>query len=494
MSDATLDAVVVGSGPNGLAAAVTLARAGLAVEVLEAQPTVGGGARTLDLGLADGLVHDVCSAVHPMAVAAPFMKQFDLEARGVKFETPELSYAQPLDGGRAALAYRDIERTAEGLGVDGATWRRLLGPLARHEKELVAFALGTYRAVPSSIQGLLTTAQFGLRLLEQGTPAWNRRFRTEEAPALLTGVSAHAITPMPSIGAAGSALLLAPIAHGSGWPLPMGGSGAMMAALVDDLQAHGGRVRTGVPVTEWGDLPPARAYLFDTTPLTVAEVLGDRLPTAAAARLRRFKYGNAAAKVDFVLSGPVPWAAPEVGRAGTVHVGGSRADMARAERDVASGRHADHPMVLLSDPSILDPAREVAGLRPLWTYTHVPAGSNRDVTEDVTAQIERFAPGFRDVVVTSRCVPAAEMSHHNANYVGGDVAAGAVTTWQVLARPTPTLNPYRTGADGVYICSASSPPGPGVHGMCGWFAARTVLRERFGIRTMPSLAPSQPAR
>lgn len=493
VSDATLDAVVVGSGPNGLAAAVTLARAGLSVEVLEAQPTVGGGARTLDLGLADGLVHDICSAVHPMAVAAPFMKHFDLAARGVRFATPEVSYAQPLDGGRAALAYRDIDRTAKGLGVDGPTWKRLLGPLARHQDRLVDFALGDYRSVPRSIGGLLTTAQFALRLLDQGTPAWNRRFDTEEAAALLTGVSAHAISRMPSIGAAGSALLLAPIAHGSGWPIPVGGSGAMVAALVQDLEAHGGRVHADAPVAAWGDLPPARAYLFDTTPRTVLQVLGDRMPRTAAARLDRFRYGNAAAKVDYVLSGPVPWTEPEVGRAGTVHVGGTRAQMARAEAEVASGRHADQPVVLLSDPATLDPAREVGGLRPLWTYAHVPAGSNRDVTDDVTAQIERFAPGFRDVVVASRCVPAAEMSNHNANYVGGDVAAGAVTTWQVLARPTPTLNPYRTGADGVYICSASSPPGPGVHGMCGWFAARTVLRERFGIRTMPSLAPSPPS-
>ncbi len=490
MSEATLDAVVVGSGPNGLAAAVTLARAGLGVEVLEAEPTVGGGARTLDLGLADGLVHDICSAVHPMAVAAPFMKQFDLAARGVRFVTPDISYAQPLDGGRAALAYRDIDRTAEGLGADGATWKRLLGPLARQEDRLVEFALGDYRSLPRSVGGLLTAAQFALRLLDQGTPVWNRRFHTEEAAALLTGVSAHAISPMPSIGAAGSALLLAPIAHSSGWPLPVGGSGALVTALVDDLEAHGGRVRPDSPVTTWADLPPARAYLFDTAPRTVLSVLGDRLPRAAARRLDRFRYGNAAAKVDYVLSGPVPWAEPEVGRAGTVHIGGTRADMARSEDQVASGRHADQPVVLLSDPAVFDPGREVGGLRPLWTYAHVPAGSNRDVTEDVTAQIERFAPGFRDVVVSSRCIPAAHMSDHNANYVGGDIAAGAVSTWQVLARPTATLNPYRTGADGVYICSASSPPGPGVHGMCGWAAARTVLRERFGIRTLPSLAPS----
>lgn len=490
MSESTLDVVVVGSGPNGLAAAVTLARAGLSVEVIEAQPTIGGGARTLDLGLAEGVVHDICSAVHPMAVAAPFMAEFDLAARGVRFVTPEISYAQPLDGGRAALAYRDIDRTAARLGADGRAWKALLGPLARQQNELVRFGLGDYRSLPRSLEGLLTTARFGLGMLEQGTPAWNRRFSTEEAAALLTGVGAHAITPMPSIAAAGAALLLAPIAHGSGWPIPVGGSGALVAALVEDLQAHGGTVTVGSPVTTWGDLPPARAHVFDTTPRTVLRVLGDRMPAGAAARLRRFRYGNGAAKVDYVLSGPVPWSEPEVARSGTVHVGGSRPQMARAESQVAAGRHADRPMVLLSDPAGFDPTREVGGLRPLWTYAHVPSGSQRDVTEDVTAQLERFAPGFADLVVASRCVPAAEMSDHNENYVGGDVGAGAVSTWQVLARPTATLNPYRTGADGVYICSASSPPGPGVHGMCGWYAARTVLRDRFGITTMPSLALS----
>ncbi|MEP7764525.1 NAD(P)/FAD-dependent oxidoreductase [Sanguibacter sp. 25GB23B1] len=484
------DVVVVGSGPNGLAAAVTLARAGLRVLVLEAQTTAGGGARTASLGLADGVVHDICSAVHPMGVASPFFREFDLGARGVELLQPEASYAQPLDGGRAGVAYRDIERTVRSLGIDGAAWRSLLGPLAASPDAVLGAALGDKRSIPAEVlRDLVGTARFGLAVAEQGTPLWNLRFRGDVAPALLTGVAAHAISPIPSLAASGTALLLGSLAHSYGWPIPRGGSGSIIDALVADLVAHGGEVRTGNPVRSGRDLPPARAYVFDTTPRTAADVLQGRLSPRAARMLRSFRYGNAAAKVDFVLDGPVPWANPEVGRAGTVHLGGSRADMARAESDVASGVHAERPMVLLSDPSVVDETRIVGGLRPLWTYAHVPAGSTVDPTEMVTAQIERFAPGFRDVVVASRGIPAAQMSEHNENYVGGDIASGAVTMWQMFARPTPRLDPYATGVPGAYLCSSSTPPGPGVHGLGGWYAARHVLRDRFGVRDLPSLAP-----
>ncbi len=508
------DAVVVGSGPNGLAAAVTLARAGVRVTVLEAEDTVGGGARTLDLGLAPGIVHDVCSAVHPMAWASPFFRAFDLPAHGVELLTPEVSYAQPLDGRPAAIAFRDLDRTMERHGSDGGAWRSLVGAASAQWEAVVAVGMGDKRSFPPGLgspAALLGAARFGLGVLEQGSPLWDRRWRSDEAAALLTGVAAHAITPLPSLGGAGTALLLAALGHAGprsassasdgggpggpssseargGWPLPRGGSQAITDALVSDLRAHGGDVVTGHRVTSRADLPAASAYLFDTTPRTLLEVLGDDVEPARRRALAQFRYGNAAAKVDFVLSGPVPWSDPEgdgaIGRAGTVHVGGTRAQMASAEAEVHAGRHAQHPMMLVSDPTVVDPAREVNGLRPLWTYAHVPAGSTVDVTEAVTAQLERFAPGFRDVVVASRCVPAAEMAHHNQNYVGGDIAAGAVTMWQMIARPTLTANPYRatTGRGGVYLCSASTPPGPGVHGMAGFHAARRALREVFGIR------------
>jgi phytoene dehydrogenase-like protein len=472
---------------------VVLARAGLAVQVLEAQDTVGGGARTLDLGLADGVVHDICSAVHPMAWASPFMAAFGLADR-VELLVPDVSYAQPLDGGRAGVAYRDLDRTVEALGPDGPAWRRLFARLVGHPDDVVGIALGDKRSVPQGFSGStpLSAAAFGAAVLEQGTRAGDLRFRGDEAPALLTGVAAHTITHLPSLAGAGTAIMLGALAHAEGgWPVPRGGSGAIVAALVADLVAHGGEVLTGRPVSGRGDLPPARAYVFDTTPRTLLQVMGGRVPDRARRAFEAFGYGNAASKVDFVLSGPVPWAHPDVARAGTVHVGGSRREMTAAEGEVARGRHAERPVVLVSDPSVVDTGREVGGLRPLWAYTHVPAGSTRDMTETITAQIERFAPGFRDVVVASEAIPASRMSEHDANYVGGDIAAGSVSLYRLFARPTPWLDPYATGVPDTYLCSASTPPGPGVHGLGGWFAARRVLRRTFGIRELPELGPDR---
>ncbi|WP_182113072.1 NAD(P)/FAD-dependent oxidoreductase [Actinotalea sp. JY-7876] len=481
-----LDVVVVGSGPNGLAAAVTLARAGLEVVVLEAQPHPGGGARTADLGLWPGVVHDTCSAVHPMAVASPFFRRFDLAARGVELVAPEVSYAQPLAQG-AGIAYRDLDRTARELGVDGGAWLETFGPLVAHAEALVGFLLGDRRHLP---RDLVTAVRFGLRAFEQGVaPLWDRRFREETAPALLTGIASHAITPLPSIAGAGTALLLGTLAHAVGWTVPLGGTQAITDALVADLRAHGGEIRTGHLVRTQRDLPPARAVVFDTSPSAVAAVMGARLSRGTARGYQAYRHGNAAAKVDFVLSGPVPWADPRVGRAGTVHVGGTRAEMAAAEHALTQGRHAEPPMVLASDPSVGDPGRATAdGHRPLWTYAHVPAGSRADVTEAVTARIEQYAPGFRDVVVASRCTPAARIELGNANYVGGDIAGGAITLPRMLVGPVLSPDPF-VAADGVYLCSAAVPPGPGVHGMGGWHAARRVLARSFGIERPPGLAP-----
>lgn len=465
-----------------------LARAGLRVHVVEEQDTPGGGARSVDDWVLPGVRHDLCSAVHPMALASPFFRGFDLAARGVEMCTPEVSYAQPLDDGRAGLAFRDLDRTVEGLGADGAAWRDLFAPLVEHAEDVVAFLLGDHRHLPPHLP---TAVRFGLRALEQGARAtWDRRFRGPEAPALLTGVAAHAITPLPSIAAAGTALMLGTLAHATGWSVPRGGTQAITDALLADLRAHGATLETGRRVTALDELPDARAYLLDTAPGAAARILGDRVPQRTARALRRFRHGDAAAKVDFVLSGPVPWRDPDVGRAGTVHVGGTRAQMAAAEHAVHAGRHASHPMVLVSDPAVSDPGRaDATGRRPLWTYAHVPAGSDRDMTDAVVARIERYAPGFRDVVVGSRAVPAAHMPRHDAAYVGGDIAGGAITLRRVLSGPVLQRDPYATGVPGAYLCSASVPPGPGVHGMAGWHAARRALAERFGIRELPALSP-----
>lgn len=474
-----VDAVVIGAGPNGLAAAVTLARAGLRVSVYEQAETIGGGARTAELTL-PGFHHDVCSAVHPMALASEFFQLFGLDRR-IDLLVPEISYGHPLDGrdssgGRAGIAWRDLDRTVDALGRDGRAWRSLMGPLAERADEVAQFTGGSLLRVP---RHPVTVARFGLRALEQGSPLWNLRFRDGAAPAMLSGVGAHSILPMPSLSTAAAALSLGAYAHGHGWPIPVGGSQAIVDAMAADLLAHGGRIHTGVAVESLAQLPSHRVALFDTTPRALARIV--RLPPDYARRLARFRYGNGAAKVDFALSGPVPWANSDLRAAGTVHVGGSRAAIARAERDVAENIHPADPYVLVAQPSVLDPRRAPEGKHVLWAYTHVPSGSTVDPTKAITAQLERFAPGFRDVILASVSTTAAQMQQYNSNYIGGDIASGAASFRQLLARPVLDADPWRTPARGVYIASASASPGPGVHGLVGWRAALSALKHEFGI-------------
>ena len=477
-----VDVTVVGSGPNGLSAAVICARAGLKVQVLEAQPTFGGGARSAADFEFPGVLHDICSAVHPLAFASPFFAEFDLAARGVQLAVPEISYANPLADRPAAIAYRDLERTCAELD-DGASWRRMLGPLVRNSGAVVDFLLGDKRSVPAS---LLTAARLGLRMLAQGTPAWGS-LAGDDARALFTGVAAHAITPLPSLASAGAGMMLSTLAHSVGWPIPVGGTQMITDALIADLRVHGGELASGVEVTD----PPDGVAVFDTAPTALLGVYGDGIPSRYAKALRRYRFGSgAAAKVDFVLSGDIPWSDARLQHTPTFHLGGTREEMAHAEAEVAAGRHARLPMVLGSSPHVADPDRiDEGGRRPFWTYAHVPAGSTVDATEAVTAVVERFAPGFRDVVVASRAVPAARMADHNANYVGGDIGVGGSNLLHAIAGPTPRLNPWSTAIPKVYLCSAATPPGAGVHGMAGYYAARTLLRREFGITEMPKLAP-----
>ncbi|MBE7163358.1 MAG: NAD(P)/FAD-dependent oxidoreductase, partial [Williamsia herbipolensis] len=335
----------------------------------------------------------------------------------------------------------------------------------------------------------VTAARFGLRALAQGSAAWNIGFRDEVAPAMFTGVAAHAILSMPSLATAAAGLSLGAYAHARGWPIPVGGSQAIVDAMAVDLIAHGGRIDTGVDVRSPADIPEAAAVLFDTTPRALLEIAGRRVPERYARSFRRFRYGNGVAKIDFALSAPVPWTAEGLRRAGTVHVGGTRSEIAAAERAVARGRHHERPYVLASEPTVVDPSRAPEGRHVLWAYTHVPAGSDVDQTETVIRQIERFAPGFRDTVLASAARTAVEMEAHDPNYVRGDIAGGAASFRQLLARPRLWPDPWRVPGTGMYLCSESTPPGPGVHGMAGWHAARSALRHTFGIRTDPDLAP-----
>ncbi|WP_231983508.1 NAD(P)/FAD-dependent oxidoreductase [Mycobacterium sp. 852002-51961_SCH5331710] len=494
------DVAVVGSGPNGLAAAVLFAAAGLSVTVVEAQSEPGGGVRTEELDLGVPLRHDLCSAVHPMAAASPFFRSFGLAERGVEFGFPDVSFAHPLDGTPAGIAYRSLDRTIEELGgsnsSDGRIWRRVMGPLVEAVESVRDIGLSDMRHPPASAltpKGLVAALTMAGRALELGTSVWDRVTDAHRCGAMLTGVGAHANTALPSLAGAGTALLLGSLAHAPGWPLPIGGSQVITDALVADLRARGATVVCDRPIESAAALPPARVYLFDTSAWTLAKVLGDLLAPRYRRALRSFRPGNGVAKVDFALSEPVPWADPRISAAGTVHLCGDRAQMKRSEADTTAGRHSERPMALLSQPTVVDATRIGAGgALPLWTYAHVPNGSTRDMTATMTAQIERFAPGFRDVIIGSRCIPAADMHDHNANYRGGDIAVGQVSLFRMAARPVAKWDPYRTSLPNVYLCSGATPPGPGVHGMSGVHAATRVLRQHFGIHSMPDIGPHRP--
>ncbi len=471
-----LDAVVVGSGPNGLAAAITLARAGRSVTVLEAAPSPGGGARTAELTL-PGYHHDVCSAFHPMATGSPFFAELDLAAHGATLVYPDIDYAHPLDGGRAGAAYPSLERTMAELGPDGPRWGQTIGWVAERWDRLANDVLGPLVSIPGHP---LSMAGFGARGVLPAT-VLARSFQTPEARALLAGTAAHAFLPLHRPFTSAFALLLGGLGHAGGWPTVRGGSGALTDALVSILESYGGRIECGRPVRSSADLPEANAVLFDLTPRQVIAILGDELPSRTRRRFERFRYGPAVFKVDYALSEPVPWTADVCRRAGTVHVGGTIDEIDAAETEAARGVLPERPFVLVGQQSLIDPTRtpeprpgQTKG-QTLWTYAHVPHGSNVDVTDRIEAQIERFAPGFRDTIVDRHRADARWYEDYNANNIGGDIGGGAHAGLQLLARPGLTRHPYRTGNPKYSLCSSSTPPGGGVHGMCGHRAALDVL-------------------
>lgn len=478
------DAAVIGTGPNGLAAAVTLARAGLRVELHEQADTAGGGLRTESLFDSD-VVHDICAAVHPMAAASPFFREFDLVARGVALLQPHVAYAHPLSDGRAAVAYADLARTAAGLGQDEERWLRLMSPLVERSRGVVDLILSGQRTLPADP---LAAARLAPRVLAH---AMRRSpLVTEEAAALLSGVAAHGIGRLPSLASSAVALLLGHLAHSTGWPLPEGGSARLADAMLDDIRAHGGVLHTGSRIGDLAELEDVPLVFCDTSAKGLLALGGDRLPAGYRRALERFRYGPGAGKTDFLVSEPIPWANPVVGEAGTVHLGGTQAEIRRAEADAIDGAARDRPFVLVVDPAVTDPGRATPdGRRPVWAYAHVPSADTRDPSEMIRRQIELYAPGFTDTIVAHRGVSAAELETYNPNYVGGDIGAGAMTLTQSVLRPAARWNPYGTPLPGVYLCSASTPPGPGVHGMSGYLAACWALKERR--LAPPSLAPKK---
>jgi phytoene dehydrogenase-like protein len=469
------DAVIVGSGPNGLAAAIELARAGCSVLVCEANATIGGGARSAELTL-PGFVHDVCSAVHPLAAGSPFFETLPLERFGLEWIHPEIPLAHPLDDGSAACLYRDVDFTAQQLRGDSSAYRCLMKPLARQWKKLANELLQPMLHFPRHPMAL---AWFGIPAFCPATLLSNTFFRHEPARALFGGIAAHSFLPLESIASSAFGLVLGMAGHAVGWPIPRGGSQAIANALAGYLGELGGKIETNHRVENLNDLPKSRAVLLDVSVWEFLRISRGQLPTTYRRRLESFRHGPGVFKIDYALSESIPWKAEACRRAGTIHLGGTMDETAAVERDIARGRIPEHPFTLVAQQSLFDETRAPHGQHTLWAYCHVPFGCDTDMSDRIESQIERFAPGFRDSVLARHTMGAAALEKSNPNIAGGDINGGAAKLMQLIARPIFSPRPYRTALHGVYLCSASTPPGGGVHGMCGYQAARLALREIF---------------
>jgi phytoene dehydrogenase-like protein len=472
------DAVIVGSGPNGLAAAIAMAQAGCSVLVCEANPTVGGGARSAELTL-PGFVHDICSAVHPLAAGSPFFETLPLEQSGLEWIHPEIPLAHPLDDGSAACLYRDVDFTAQQLRSDSRAYRRLMKPLARNWGKLASEFLQPMLHLP---RHPIALARFGIPALCPATLLSKIFFKHEPARALFGGIAAHSFLPLESIASSAFGLVLGIAGHAVGWPIPRSGSQAIANALANYLRELGGNIKTNYHVENLNGLPKSRAVLLDISVWEFLRIAREQLPSAYRRRLESFRHGPGIFKIDYALSAPIPWKAQACRRAGTIHLGGTMDEMAAVERDVARGKIPERPFTLVAQQSLFDETRAPRGQHTLWAYCHVPFGCDIDVSDRIESQIECFAPGFRDCVLARHKMGAADLEKSNPNLAGGDINGGAANLPQLIARPILSPTPYRTPLRAVYLCSASTPPGGGVHGMCGYHAARLALREIFSKR------------
>lgn len=469
------DAVIVGSGPNGLAAAIRLAQEKLTVLVLEAGPTIGGGTRSAELTL-PGFIHDLCSAIHPLGAGSPFLRRLPLPHYGLEWIQPEFPLAHPLDDGTAAVLHRSLDATAEGLGADRDHYRALMSPLVSDWEHLAAEFLRPLLHVPAHP---FLLARFGWHAMRSAEALAQKWFTGQSARALFAGLAAHSFLPLEQPPSAAFGLVLGLLAHTVGWPLPRKGSQQIADSLAALLRDLGGEIRAHAPVADISSLPPARATLLDVTPRQLLDLGRDRLPLSYRKKLETFRYGPGVFKVDYALSTPIPWLANDCRRAGTVHLGGTFEEIAASERQVAGGQCPERPFVLVTQPTLFDPSRAPEGKHITWAYCHVPNGSNVDMTGPIEDQLERFAPGFRSRILARHTLNCAAIERKNANLVGGDINGGAAHLWQLLARPVLSPTPYRTPVPGLYLCSSSTPPGGGVHGMCGFHAAEAALRDCF---------------
>jgi phytoene dehydrogenase-like protein len=469
------DAVVVGSGPNGLAAAITLARAGLSVTVLEGHAQIGGGLRSAEL-TRPGFLHDVCATIHVFGELSPFFRELPLQSYGLHWILPGAPAAHPLDDGTAVMAERSVDETAAELGADGQAYKRLIGGIADRWPALEGTLLGPFRIPAHPVAASL----FGMHALRSAAGWAKSVFTGARARALFAGMAGHSILPLEQPPSAAVGLVLSALAHRGGWPIARGGSRQVAEALAAHLQSLGGTIRAGAPVASLEELPPSRAVLLDVTPRQLLRIAGQRLPAGYRATLARYRYGPGIFKVDWALDGPIPWTAADCGRAGTVHVGGTLEEIAESERSAWQGTVCERPFVLVTQPTMFDPGRAPEGRHIAWAYCHVPHGSAVDMTERIERQIERFAPGFRDRILARHTRSPSQYEAYNPNCIGGDITGGVQDLRQLFTRPAGLWDPYAAPVDGLYLCSSSTPPGGGVHGMCGLHAARSALRRVFG--------------